>query len=809
MKKIAILLLVLSLLVGSVACKENSKGSGKAEIWSAPDTEKVLQDKEYEGEKGEAKIFVASVRNEYEGAQLILTAESDVSAYTVKTASLSKANGKVYDVKNVSVYNQKYIAVTRTTTNSFPAGMYPDAILPFDAAVEYGENKIEAGQNQGLFFSFYVPEDQEAGIYSGSFTVTVDGVNKEIPVSLQVYDYTLSDKVHSRSSFGVHRYWNEGGIISAEKDASYDMYAAYYEYLLEHRVSTRYLPAANDDIEGFVKQLKKYVQNEKCSNYIIPYAEAYDASFAGTGINYELYETTLNAIAEASIEDNYNYLLKASTYFAMFDEITASADIQKANSFYKKIYELHGKIAEKWETALDCEAEFKEELIDTLLSINMLMVTTFDTRFNVGLTWCPLLDKYSTQSSKDLYGETYEIESNGYTITQNAEKWWYSAGIPKNPYPSYHIDDNGYSPIVYSWMQYANGVTGNLYWSATFYLERVSENGKWVYNALQDCYDTAMRFPSTNGDGFLMYPGAPYGIYGPVGSLRLEQLRDGLEEYDLLYALEEYYDQYSGFGDDVDFDSVLQLLYDNLFNGMRVETDHDRYEEMRQTLLSMLEMADKSGVIVLKTSNVENTASMKIFVPEGKTAEFSGEQAEEVAVAGGKIITVNQTLSGKNNIFEISADGYKFELDLGGERVIFANEKLQSALTAKEGDTLTLEEYSGVEVSALTLAARESGLQEVYFNSSLYSLFGKETERLTIRMYSDCDCVITLYFTGKNDIALPISTVEISQGYNEIEVVVSVLNWTTLGSLKDMYIRVEDSNDNVQRIFRFAEIEVM
>ena len=374
--------------------------------------------------------------------------------------------------------------------------------------------EVKSGHNAHLrsLHSFMNHSNQTVAvrIWSQPYAVdevkTADGKEFSFPVSLKVYDYTLSDEVHSKSSFGIHRYWNEGGIVSAEKDASYEMYAAYYEYLLQHRISARYMPSAMEDIEGFVAQLRKYAVNGKCSNYILPYVSKWDDDFSGTGIDYDLYERQFDAIAEASAEDDIDYLEKASTYFAMFDEITAAGDIEKANAFYKKIYKLHFKIAQKWESSLDCSAEMKSKLINSMLNLSQLMVTTYSDKFADQVTFCPLLDKYNTPASKDKYKNTYVIEdeNSDYTISQNAEKWWYSAGIPKHPYASYHIDDNGYSPIVYSWMQYANDVVGNLYWSATFYLERVSENNKIVYNALQDCYSTAMRFPSTNGDGFLV-----------------------------------------------------------------------------------------------------------------------------------------------------------------------------------------------------------------------------------------------------------------------------------------------------------------
>ena len=43
-----------------------------------------------------------------------------------------------------------------------------------------------------------------------------------------------------------------------------------------------------------------------------------------------------------------------------------------------------------------------------------------------------------------------------------------------------------------------------------------------------------MLEPRKCGDGMLLYPGNKVGIDGPVGSLRLEVFRDGLEDFDYL-----------------------------------------------------------------------------------------------------------------------------------------------------------------------------------------------------------------------------------------------------------------------------------
>ncbi len=42
-----------------------------------------------------------------------------------------------------------------------------------------------------------------------------------------------------------------------------------------------------------------------------------------------------------------------------------------------------------------------------------------------------------------------------------------------------------------------------------------------------------------NGDGFLFYPGDDAGIDGPVASIRLKNLRDGMEDYEYFAILQQ------------------------------------------------------------------------------------------------------------------------------------------------------------------------------------------------------------------------------------------------------------------------------
>jgi hypothetical protein len=61
---------------------------------------------------------------------------------------------------------------------------------------------------------------------------------------------------------------------------------------------------------------------------------------------------------------------------------------------------------------------------------------------------------------------------------------------------------------------------------------RQSDEGKKYY---------WIRYP--NGDGFLAYPGKPVGVKGPVSTIRLEQVREGLEDYEAFSLLRERMDK--------------------------------------------------------------------------------------------------------------------------------------------------------------------------------------------------------------------------------------------------------------------------
>jgi hypothetical protein len=112
-------------------------------------------------------------------------------------------------------------------------------------------------------------------------------------------------------------------------------------------------------------------------------------------------------------------------------------------------------------------------------------------------------------------------------LAAGRETWWYPSITTYQPFPTLFIDELRPTPRALGWLAWRHGVRGILYWTATHWHE--------VEDPLTDPGTYNETDAVGNGDGVLMYPGALAGLPGtPLPSVRLLQLRDGMEDHDLL-----------------------------------------------------------------------------------------------------------------------------------------------------------------------------------------------------------------------------------------------------------------------------------
>lgn len=133
-----------------------------------------------QGEEYMSKLMdgfsLSAFKNETESRQMIITPSADVANYDL-TVSDFKCGEKLLSSTAFSLgheyYHNVYSVMDKNTNMS--AGMIPDAIIPLEYAKSNGLNKIQANENQGIYITVAVPKDQAAGVYTGTFTLTLDG----------------------------------------------------------------------------------------------------------------------------------------------------------------------------------------------------------------------------------------------------------------------------------------------------------------------------------------------------------------------------------------------------------------------------------------------------------------------------------------------------------------------------------------------------------------------------------------------------------------------------------------------------------
>ncbi|NLG14744.1 MAG: DUF4091 domain-containing protein [Lentisphaerae bacterium] len=508
----------------------------KAVVWATHPLQQVLGDKphrDYDRDKLPG-IELHAVRNEYENAQVIVSAKEDVRV------SVSLSNLTHREVRNCiipgdcgEIFVEKTIAIKKNWhRNGAPLGDYPDALIPLENANDFDLNVARKGRNLGFWISLKIPTDAKAGMYDGQVLVAMGDEVVHIPVSLRVYDITLPDRTTSRSHFNI----NANEVSHYELDSSKEMFDAYVQFLRSHRLSpiglcggiAKKQYASRDErlAEAAIEHVKAggttvglpIVQQVKDGFKLIdPDQLANTIAF----VTHEGYKCGLNLPKAFAC---YNYFIDEPFYTNQPD-----GRVEKMIEAYDLAIEKASKILLE-NKEFDPKSDLGKEIMEQIPKIPHIITDYFDdvnryrpplknhdgTPFTYAgkkVALCPKFNGFTTAERRAQY-------DNGF------ERWCYTCNEPGHPYPSYHTDDILASPIAISWMMAEYGIQGNLMWVINLYgLSGVK---------VEDPYAEAHIGTGANGDGQLVYPGKLYGVYGPVATMRMKAILDGNEDFELL-----------------------------------------------------------------------------------------------------------------------------------------------------------------------------------------------------------------------------------------------------------------------------------
>ena len=544
----------------------------KIEIFSALNTEKVLQDKHFSDAKKLKKIQIKAVKNSYELGQIVLTPNFDVKNCEFTLSPLVSNEGTFFEELNIEKFYQKYIAVkevsyietTKITRDiNGQLGWFPDILLPYDAAVAHKENVISANQNQAIVLIFHIAKNQALGLYKGKIFVTVDEENLEFPIEIEVCDVTLPEMQKVDSLLCMEYEFIERG----EQDVSLAMKEAYVEALLKYKQAPRLLPQAEDTVEDFCKAVRKYYHRIPGFSIPMDVAEYWGAPRV---MDYEYLRKRVFGLAKISLEDGINYFEKVRNYMLVVDEPQQNK-AENATSYacrrYRETLKACADEVDRWDVA-DGKVS-KKEIAATIREKTYNLVTSGYTEKITGVDiWCPVYKSYTFPEKM----EKYKASGKPY--------WGYSCNAQMYPLPNWHIDDmNSFlSARAKGWIMRDYGVSGNLYYETVLFEQLSYKNG--LHLEPTDPYANPTKYPGANGDGYLFYPGIKYGIKGPVVCNRLSYIRDAVQDYDLLWLLENSYRERGA-----NPQPLLRSIYDTVHSNTEVTLGSEAFFALKSNVI--------------------------------------------------------------------------------------------------------------------------------------------------------------------------------------------------------------------------------
>ncbi|MGI6459199.1 MAG: glycoside hydrolase domain-containing protein [Candidatus Hydrogenedentales bacterium] len=488
----------------------------------------------YETVEGALSATVAAAKNEVESFQVAILAQGGpLEGVRVEAGPLTQGD-YVIPASRVRLYREECVPIRRSGYRASEGpGLIRDPLVPLvdpytgdalgkaqwsgDAAKmlpgRFGGSPFDVwpDQNQMLWVDIAVPKDAPAGTYTGALTLSAKDIDAvELPVTLTVWDFALPDGPTHENHFGgverVHSYLG----LERNSDEFHRIEERYEALLAEHRINPafprRLWPAIQDDgttdFSEVDDAISAFVDQFHVTNLEIPRAPFGDT----LGENREK--------AKNFMRSWYAYLdgkgWAGRSYHYMLDEPNTPDE-------YETVRKLGALVNE-------AEPRIRRLVVEQPYTQNPAW-GVLDGAFDI---WCPLFGFIHEPSVAEKQAQGDEVWS--YTaLFQRAPDYHPEYEKVKGEDPPYwQIDVPLVSYRIAPWLNRRYGITGLLYWSTCYWGS--PDRNPWDEPGFRGYW---------NGDGALLYPGADAGLEGPIGSLRLKSLRDGMEDYEYFVILEQ------------------------------------------------------------------------------------------------------------------------------------------------------------------------------------------------------------------------------------------------------------------------------
>jgi len=497
--------------------------SGKLPVWWCGATYKISAERPVPRVKGKS-IRVSAARNEYESFQVVVRDERPLKGVSVTATELAGPGGARIAAPEIRLVG--YVNVTHPTDKLGIPGLWPDPLPRYTGPFE-----VAAGRNQPLWMTVYAPRDAQPGLYKGTVTIAAGKEAVKAPLELRVWNFTLPEEPSIRSGFGFSEEW-AAQYDNLSGDALRPTLDKYYRAFRSHRISP-YCPMGGPGIkvaDGTVTL--DWTEFDRKAHYYLDELRFNSFSMPVQGLGGGTFHATEAAEFHGVKAGTPEYKRLMAQYLGGIQQhLEEKGWLSKAYIYW--IDEPGPNQFEYVRGGMETLKEFGPKLN------RFLTVRPVEPLYEWVNTWCVPVGAYDPKTCQERQQAGEEI-------------WWYLCCGPHAPWVGLFIDHPAVDFRTWLWMSHKYGVTGILIWHTNWWTSPTAFPGPELQNPYEDPMSYVSGYgvaPGTkqywgNGDGRLWYPTnrhpgqdkQPYAD-GPVPSMRVELLREGIEDYEYFQIL--------------------------------------------------------------------------------------------------------------------------------------------------------------------------------------------------------------------------------------------------------------------------------
>jgi hypothetical protein len=457
------------------------------------------------------KVF--GIRGEIVSGQFALTAKKDLEDVTVEVGGLRNqdegtglsAGAVAWNfVGSIPLSTNAPNQPGHTVVRSAPA-RFPDYLM-LDKKIN-----LNKGMLQSVWLTISIPEHAGAGGYSGTITVKSNQGEQSLPVYLQVYPFSMPAERHLKVTewYSTHHFEDLHGVEETYSEAWFNVLRAYAENMAAHRQNVFQVSMNSIDI-SFSSAGELEFDFSRFDQIAQVFWDTERMDFMETGFlakfGEEAWFSTEILLKNFHIRSEETGEQISMPGKEIIPDLLPAFEshLRRKGWLDKTLFHIHDEPTLRNVQAWRELSAYIHRYAPDLIRIDAIETTSLFDDIEIAV---PKLDYL------DAWHETYKNAARNGT-----ELWFYTVGIYQaNSFPNKTIDMPVMDNRIIHWLNYRFDLSGFLHWG-------------WNHWTEDPYADVGMHI----GDAWHVYP-----VKGDVlNSLRWEQMRNGLQDYEYFWMLE-------------------------------------------------------------------------------------------------------------------------------------------------------------------------------------------------------------------------------------------------------------------------------